>query len=151
VTGLSYFNEEISGKRLQLLRELVPGLTRLAVIRNPLAEFHAIFWQETEVGAQKLGVALQPLEVSGPNDFDAAFAAAKQGDAQALIAFDDALAMAYRPRIVALAASSRLPALYGYREFPDEGGADVLRCEHSRPLPARCNLRRQNPEGRQSR
>jgi putative tryptophan/tyrosine transport system substrate-binding protein len=122
VTGLSYFNEEISAKRLQLLREFLPGLTRLAVIRNPLTEAHAIFWQETKVAAQKLGVALQPLEVRSPDDFEAAFAVAKQGNAQALIIFDDVLSMAHRPRIVALAASSRLPALYGYREFPNDGG-----------------------------
>jgi putative tryptophan/tyrosine transport system substrate-binding protein len=67
-------------------------------------------------------VALQPLEVRGPEDFEAAFAAATRGNAQALIAFDDTLTVAHRPRIVALAASSRLPAMYGLREFPDDGG-----------------------------
>jgi putative tryptophan/tyrosine transport system substrate-binding protein len=122
VTGLSYFNEEISGKRLQLIRELVPGLTRVAVLMNPLMEVHAIFWRETEVAARKLGVALQPLDVRGPEDFDAAFAAAKRANAQALIALDDPLTDGYRSRIVALAANSRLPAVYGFREFPDEGG-----------------------------
>jgi putative tryptophan/tyrosine transport system substrate-binding protein len=122
VTGLSYFNEEISGKRLQLIRELVPGLTRVAVLMNPLMEVHAIFWRETEVAARKLGVALQPLDVRGPEDFDAAFAAAKRANAQALIALDDPLTVGYRSRIVALAANSRLPAVYGFREFPDEGG-----------------------------
>ncbi len=122
VTGLSYFNEAIIAKRLQLLKELVPGLARLAVLRNPIVAVHAIFWQETEVAARKLGVALQPLEVRGPEDFEAAFAAATRGNAQALIALDDALTLAHRPRIVALAASSRLPAMYGFREFPDDGG-----------------------------
>jgi putative tryptophan/tyrosine transport system substrate-binding protein len=67
-------------------------------------------------------VALQPLEVRGPEDFEAAFAAATRGNAQALIAFDDTLTVAHRPRIVALAASSRLPAMYGLCEFPDDGG-----------------------------
>ncbi len=122
VTGLSYFNEALIAKRLQLLKELVPELARLAVLRNPIVAVHAIFWQETEVAARKLGVALQPLEVRGPEDFEAAFAAATRGNAQALIALDDALTLAHRPRIVALAASSRLPAMYGFREFPDEGG-----------------------------
>jgi putative ABC transport system substrate-binding protein len=122
VTGLSYFNEAIIAKRLELLKELVPGLVRVAVLRNPIIAVHATFWQETEVAARKLGVALQPLDVRGPEDFEAAFAFAKRGNAQALIAFDDALTVAHRPRIVALAASSRLPAMYGLREFPDDGG-----------------------------
>ncbi len=100
----------------------MPGLARVAVLKNPLMEVHATFWQDTEVAARTLGVALQPLDVRGPEDFEAAFAAATRGNAQALIAFDDALTVSHRPRIVALAASSRLPAMYGLREFPDDGG-----------------------------
>jgi ABC-type uncharacterized transport system substrate-binding protein len=122
VTGLSYFNEAIIAKRLQFLGEFVPGLVRLAVLRNPTIAVHATFWRETEVAARTLGLALQPLEVRGPEDFEAAFASAKRGNAQALVALDDALTVAHRPRIVALAASSRLPAMYGLREFPDDGG-----------------------------
>jgi putative ABC transport system substrate-binding protein len=122
VTGLSIFNEGIIGKRLELLKELVPGLARVAVLRNPIVAAHATFWQETEVAARTLGVTLQPIEVRGPEDFEAAFAAATRGNAQALIAFDDNATLAHRPRISALAASSRLPAMYGFREFPDEGG-----------------------------
>ena len=122
VTGLSYFNEAIVAKRLELLKEFVPGLVRVAVLRNPLVAPHANFWQETEVAARTLGVALQPLDVRGPENFEAAFAAATRGNAQALIAFDDSLTVAYRPRIAALAANSRLPAIYGFREFPDDGG-----------------------------
>jgi putative ABC transport system substrate-binding protein len=122
VTGLSYYNEEISGRRLQLLKELVPGLTRVAVLRNSLVPVHAIFWQETEAAARKLGVALQPLELRGPEDFEAAFTEAKRGNAQALLAFDATLITAFTRRIAALAASNRLPMMYGFREFPDDGG-----------------------------
>jgi putative ABC transport system substrate-binding protein len=67
-------------------------------------------------------VALEALEVRGPEDFEAAFATAKQRNAQALLVFNDILTMAYRSRIFALAASSRLPAMYGFRDFPDAGG-----------------------------
>jgi putative ABC transport system substrate-binding protein len=102
--------------------ELLPGLARLAVLRNPLVAVHATFLQETEAAARKLGVALQPIEVRGPEDFEAGFAAAKRGNAQALIAFDDALTVAHRVRIVSLAANGRLPAMYGLCEFPDDGG-----------------------------
>ena len=122
VTGLSYFNEAILAKRLEMLRELLPELARVAVLRNPTVAAHATFWAETEVAARKLGVTLQALDVRGPDDFEAAFVAAGQGNAEALIAFDDGLTIAYRPRIVALVASSRLPTIYGLREFPDDGG-----------------------------
>jgi ABC-type uncharacterized transport system substrate-binding protein len=122
VTGLSYFNEAIQAKRLEMLVEFVPGLARVAVLRNPTIAAHANFWAETEAAAGKLGVALQALDIRGPDDFEAAFVAAGRGRAQALVALDDGLTIAYRPRIVALAASSRLPAIYGLREFPDDGG-----------------------------
>jgi len=122
VTGLSYFNEAILAKRLEMLRELLPELARVAVLRNPTVAAHATFWAETEVAARKLGVTLQALDVRGPDDFEAAFVAAGQGNAEALIAFDDGLTIAYRPQIVALVAGSRLPTIYGLREFPDVGG-----------------------------
>jgi putative ABC transport system substrate-binding protein len=97
VTGLSYFNEAIIAKRLQLLKELVPGLAQVAVLRNPSVAVHATFWHETEVAARALGVALQPLDIRGPDDFEPAFAAATRGNAQGLIALDDALTIAHRP------------------------------------------------------
>ena len=81
-----------------------------------------IFWKATEVAAQRLGVALEALAVRGPEDFEAAFATAKQRNAQALLAFDDGLTVTYKLRITALAASNRLPGMYPYREFPDAGG-----------------------------
>ena len=121
VTGLSYLNEAISGKRLELLNELLPGLARVAVLRNPTG-IQAVFWQETEAAARKLGVALQPLDVREPEDFEAAFTTAKQGNAQALLVFDDPLTLGFRSRIVSLAARNRLAAMYGPREFTDDGG-----------------------------
>src|SRR5262249_3091877 len=122
VTGLSYLSEEIIAKRLQLLKELVPGLARVGVLKNPLLPGHPILWKQAEVAAQRLGVALEALELRGPEDFEAAFVTAKQRNAQALLALDDALTYTYRSRITALAASNRLPAIYALREYPDAGG-----------------------------
>src|SRR5262245_12102309 len=122
VTGLSYLSGEIIAKRLQLLKELVPGLARVGVLSNPLAPSHPILWKETEVAAQRLGVALEALEVRQPEDFEAAFSTAKQRNAQALLAFEDPLTFPYRSQITALAASNRLPAMYAVREYPDAGG-----------------------------
>jgi putative ABC transport system substrate-binding protein len=67
-------------------------------------------------------VTLEALEVQGPEDFEAAFATAKQRNAQALLALEDLGTFTYKSRITALAASSRLPAMYPFREFPDAGG-----------------------------
>jgi putative ABC transport system substrate-binding protein len=122
VTGLSYYHEAITAKKLELLKELVPGLARVGVLRNPLNPGDPIFWKETEVAAQRLGVALEAVEVRGPEDFEAAFATAKQRNAQALLDIDDLVTFPYRSRITALAASSRLPAIYSSREYPDAGG-----------------------------
>jgi putative tryptophan/tyrosine transport system substrate-binding protein len=122
VTGLSYLSEEIIAKRLQLLKELVPGLARVGVLKNPMEPSHPTLWKVTEVAAHRLGVALENLEVRGPEDFEAAFATAKQRNAQAIFNLGDPLTHAYRSRITALAASSRLPAMYDVREWPDAGG-----------------------------
>ena len=122
VTGLSYLSGEIIAKRLELLKELVPGLARVGVLKNPMVPGHPILWKQTEVAAQRLGVALEALELRGPEDFEVAFATAKQRNAQALLASDDILTYTYRSRITALPASSRLPAMYAVREYPDAGG-----------------------------
>src|SRR5262245_45048551 len=122
VTGLSFFSEAISAKRLELLTEIVPGLARVGVLRKPLSPVDPTLWKDTEVAAQRLGVALEALEMRGPEDFEAAFATAKQRNAQALLAFDDALTATYRSQIITLAASSGLPAMYALREYPDAGG-----------------------------
>ena len=122
VTGVSFYNEAISGKRLELLKQVVPGLARVGVLTNPLNPSHPVSWKDTEVAAQRLGVALEALEVRRPKDFEAAFATAKQRNAQALLVFDDLLTLTYRSRITALAASSRLPVMYPYPDFPDAGG-----------------------------
>ena len=106
---------------------------------------HPILWKETEMAAQRLGVAIEALEVSGPEDFEAAFATTKQRNAQALLALDDPLTHTYRSRITAWAASSCLLAMYPLREFSDEGG--LMWGEHPRPLAASCRLRGQDPEG----
>ena len=122
VTGLSYSNEAISAKRLEFLKELVPGLARVAVLKNPSTTIAPLFWQATDTSARTLHVALQPLDVHGPEDFEVAFSAARRGNAQALLVFDDPLTLGFRTRIISLAASSQLAAIYGPREFADEGG-----------------------------
>jgi len=122
LTGLSLMNPELHGKRLQLLKEVVPKVSRVAVLTNPGNPIHATFWNETQAAARRLRVQLQRLEVRGPEDFEGAFAKASRGRAGALLAFDDPLTIGHPTQIVALAAKSRISAMYGFREFPDAGG-----------------------------
>jgi putative tryptophan/tyrosine transport system substrate-binding protein len=122
ITGLSLLSAELSGKRLQLLKEVVPGVSRVAVLWNPTNPSNALQIGATKVAAQALGVQLQPLEVRGPQDLESAFQAATRGHAGALIALDDPLIFAHRAQIVALAAKTRLPAMYGLTGYAQAGG-----------------------------
>jgi putative ABC transport system substrate-binding protein len=122
LTGLSLLNPELHGKRLELLKEVIPRISRVATLINPGNPIHATFLKETQAAAQTLALRLQAVEVRGPEEFAEAFAAATHGHAGAIIAFDDPLTLGYPTQIVALAAKHRLPVIYGFREFPEVGG-----------------------------
>jgi putative ABC transport system substrate-binding protein len=122
ITGLSLLSAELSGKRLELLKEVVPGVSRVAVLWNPTNPSNALQIGATKVAAQALGVQLQPLEVRGPQDLERAFQAATRGRAGALIALDDPVLVTHRTRIVTRAAKIRLPAMYGLTGYAKVGG-----------------------------
>jgi ABC-type uncharacterized transport system substrate-binding protein len=123
VTGLSHFaGQELGGKRLELLREVVPKLSHVAILWNPANPGNPPQLRDTEVAAQTLGVRLRPLEVRVPGDFEGTFETAIRGRVSALIALDDPVIFRERTRIVGLAAKSRLPVMYGFREFVEAGG-----------------------------
>jgi len=122
LTGLSLLNPELHGKRLELLKDILPRVSRVATLTNPGNPIHAEFWKQTQAAAQALALQLQSIEVRGPEDFAGAFATAIAGHAGAIIAFDDPLTLGYPREVVALAAKHRLPVIYGFREFPEVGG-----------------------------
>ena len=122
VTGTSMTAPELGGKRLQLLKEAVPRLTRVAVLWNPFNPDSAFLFKGTETAARTLGIQVQSLEVRRPEDFDIAFAAMTSGRADALMTVDDPLMVAHAPRIVDFAAKTRRPAIYGASEYVDAGG-----------------------------
>ena len=122
MTGLTLLSPELAGKRLELLKEVVPELSRVAVLWNAAHPDKALEWRETQIAAQALGVQLQSLPVRGPEDFDSAFEATAREHAGALLVLGDSLTFGHRTRIVDLAAKSRLPAMYEVREFAAAGG-----------------------------
>ncbi len=123
ITGLTKISSDLAAKRLDLLREIVPGVSRVAVLEAIPAEPHnVLIFRAMQVAARVLGIQLLRLEVRGPNDFESAFRAATTGRAGALVVLDDQLTYSHPARLVELAAQYRLPALYGWREFAAAGG-----------------------------
>jgi len=122
VTGLSSLSPELMGKRLQLLKEAVPGISRVAVLSDPTIPTHALDLREAEVAARSLKVQLQVLEARAPSDFASAFSAMTKGRAGGLILLGGLMFFVERTRIVELAAQSRLPAMYGSKENVEAGG-----------------------------
>ena len=122
LTGLSALSPELSGKRLELLREAIPGASRVAVLVNPADPAKAFDVRDIQTTAQALGVQLQTMEVRGPDEFEGAFAAMTREHAEALLVLGDPLTLTYRIRIVDLVAKNRLPAMYDLREFVEAGG-----------------------------
>jgi ABC-type uncharacterized transport system substrate-binding protein len=121
VTGLAGMSELV-GKRLELLKEIVPKLSRVAVLWNPQSAVATAYWREIQLPARQLGIDLHSIEVRNPADLDRAFAAASKARAGGLFVIQDPLMVANLKRIVGLAAKSRLPSIYHLSEFADAGG-----------------------------
>jgi len=127
VTGLSNLSKDLTAKRLQILKEIVPGLRRVAVLWNAANIVAALHIPETEAAARTLGLQVQSLEVHGPDDFENALlerrllAAISRGGG-ALFVVDDPLVMRYRMPIADFAVRNRLPATAIYKSFAEAGG-----------------------------
>ena len=123
VTGVSgSAGLEIVAKQLELLKETVPNVHRVAILSNPANAYHQLAIREVNVAAQSLGVQLQLLEARGPNEFDGAFAAMAKERVGALLVLSDAIFGSHRTRFADLAARSRLPAAFGVRDDVEAGG-----------------------------
>ncbi len=125
ITGLSFFTPELVGKRLELLKQTVPGVSRVAVLWNPggLGEStEKDVLKRAEVAARAIGVQLHFVEARGPADFDRVFSDMTRARAGALTVLTSAMLFEERKRLVDLVAKNRLPAVYPWREFVDAGG-----------------------------
>ena len=122
VTGMSLMAPDLGGKRLELLREVLPSLSRVAVIWNAANPYSALVFEETQRAVKTLAIELQSLEVRSPDDFDGAFDSAMRQKVDALVIVEDPLTFDHLKRIAEFCADSRLPAVYGLRAFADVGG-----------------------------
>jgi putative ABC transport system substrate-binding protein len=122
ITGLATLSPEMSGKLLELLKEIIPRLSRLAVIGNSTNPGDAQAKKETELAAEAFQVQLQYLDVRDPKDIETAFRAANRARADALLVLGNPTLNAHRKQVVGLAVKNRLPVTYSRPEFIDAGG-----------------------------
>jgi len=121
-TGLTVLSEELNGKRLELLKETAPKITRIGVLSNLANPTQPLEWKEIQAAAQGLALKLQSLGVRGAKDFDSVFETALKERTQALINLPEALLVAHLNRIVEFGARNKLPAMYSSPEFVQAGG-----------------------------
>ncbi len=122
MTGVTLLAFELVGKRLELLKEVVPKVSRVAVLASPAHPGEQRELKETQLTAQSLKTALQYLPVSNPADLDKAFDAIVKEHPNAILTFPDVVTMANRKRITEFAAKSRLPSVFGWKDYVEAGG-----------------------------
>jgi len=123
LTGIAFdASPDITAKQAQLLLEVVPTASRLAVLWNPTSAFLHSYWSVLKAAAPKLRVSLQPLEVRDAGEFEAAFDSMTRAGADGLIVLSDTFATFHRARLADLAAKHRLPTVYGHGQYVEAGG-----------------------------
>jgi putative tryptophan/tyrosine transport system substrate-binding protein len=122
ITGISDVSAEITPKRLELLKEMAPGLHRVALLWNEADLGMTLRYRAAEAGAKAMGISVQPLGVREPDDFDRAFAAMNSEMPDAILMVSDALTSLNRKRVFEFAAAHRLPAMYENDLYVRDGG-----------------------------
>jgi putative ABC transport system substrate-binding protein len=122
VTGVTALGQTLNTKRLELLKEAVPGIARVAVLINPASTYTPQFLRERDAAARALKLDILTVEAKDPREFENSFSAMIAGRAGALMVQMTAFFDNHRRKIVELAARNRLPAIYGERKFVDDGG-----------------------------
>jgi putative ABC transport system substrate-binding protein len=122
ITGLSALSPELSGKRLELLKEIIPRLSRVAVLGTSNYPGNAQALREVELAAGAFGVKLQYLDIRDLKDIETAFRAASKGRADAILVLSSAVLNSHRIEVADLAVKNRLPAVYGQPQYVEDGG-----------------------------
>ena len=122
LTGQTFMSPELGGKRLALLKEAFPRISRVAVLWNPDNPSCVLEWKLTEPAARRLGLTLRPVELRRAPDLDRALADVAREKPDALVTIPDPLSSSVRTFIIEFAARHRVPAIYGFREFVETGG-----------------------------
>jgi putative ABC transport system substrate-binding protein len=122
ITGVYSLSAELSPKRLELLKEAFPHITRVAVLRNPALPIGPDRWGEVELAARSLGLTVISAEASNSDELEGAFRTALRQRAEALMTLRNPVIVAAKNRVVELAAKNRLPAMYDERDFVEAGG-----------------------------
>jgi putative ABC transport system substrate-binding protein len=123
VTGFTILGPELEAKRLELLKQTVPNMARIGILRNPSNPAVVSYFEATKIAGRSLQIALDPVaEVRRVDEFDNAFLAIASARPHALAVLADRFLLAHRDRIVEFAAAQQLPSMYPYREYVDAGG-----------------------------
>jgi putative tryptophan/tyrosine transport system substrate-binding protein len=122
VTGVSGMGSDLSGKRLELLKEALPTATRVAVLWNRPNQAAALAFRELKRASTQLGLGLMDIAVTGPDQMDEAIRSATRAGVAAMMLIDDPVIASYRPQIVSLVSEAALPLFSIYSEYADEGG-----------------------------
>jgi putative tryptophan/tyrosine transport system substrate-binding protein len=122
VTGFSLFSPELTTKHLEMLHEIVPGLSSAAILWNPGNQDHPDTLKRAEQAAKQLNIKIVPISAKGPEEFSDAFSEMKKSKVNGLVVLGDAMFRVNRASIIALAAETRLPAVYAPRDYAESGG-----------------------------
>jgi putative ABC transport system substrate-binding protein len=122
LTGMDALNPVVTAKRVELLKEVIPGIARIAVFRNPTNPGSLLALRQTEVAAKRLGIGLETLQVQTPEQLEDAFAAAAKARADAIMVISDNFFLTQLRRIVQLAMQQNLPGMFDTRDFVEAGG-----------------------------
>jgi putative tryptophan/tyrosine transport system substrate-binding protein len=122
ITGVTLYGSELSGKRVEVLKEALPGISHVAVLGNAANAFSQFSWEDTQPFARQMGIEPQLFMVREPDELTATFAAIQRTSAEAVIVLSDAVFNTWRRQINGLAIEHRLPTMYDAREFVEDGG-----------------------------
>jgi putative ABC transport system substrate-binding protein len=122
MTGVRLLEPELSGKRLEILKDAIPSLKRVATLVNLTNPVHTLYLKEMKLAASAMGVTIEPIEVKGPDELDRAFDGLTKGHVAALVVLPDATFYSQRQKVMSLSSKNQLAAMYSFSGYVEDGG-----------------------------